>query len=225
MGSKRVPGKVLAPIQGRPLIEYVVQSLQQSEAVGRLIIATSNLPCDNAIADYCDLNNVICYRGSEQNVAERFFELAQRYDWEAFFRVSADSPLLDHRLLDQAAELFDQQPCDFVTNIFPRTFPRGQSIELLRAKTFIESYPHFNDAEDLEHVTRFFYRNCDDYSIRNLRASMDWSHVHMAVDTPEDLRIAKKVLTNMRQSHTMFSLQQKVNLWVEGKDRMRSKVA
>lgn len=225
MGSARVPGKVLSLIKGRPLLEYVVQSLKPSRVVGELIIATSEGASDDAIADWCKLHRVTCYRGSEENVADRFFHLAKAYGWDAFFRVSADSPLIDHRLMDQAAAQFDQQSCDLVTNVCPRTFPRGQSIELLKTKTYVKSYSHFCDAEDLEHVTRFFYKNCGDYEIVNMRSSTDWSHIHMAVDTPADLQIARNVLGNMRQSHTSLSLRQRVALWTEEKNSEELKAA
>ena len=94
MGSARAPGKVLSLIKGRPLLEYVVQSVKPSRVVGELIIATSDGASDDAIADWCNLHRVTCYRGSEENVADRFFQLAKAYGWDAFFRVSADSPCL-----------------------------------------------------------------------------------------------------------------------------------
>ena len=225
MGSARVPGKVLKPIKGRPLLEYVVQSLQQSRVVGELVIATSEGASDDAIAEWCNLRRVTCYRGSEQNVASRFFHLAKAYAWDAFFRVSADSPLIDHRLMDQAATQFNKQRCDLVTNVYPRTFPKGQSIELLKTEVYLKSYSSFCDAEDLEHVTRFFYRNWGNYEIVNMRSPTDWSHIHMAVDTPADWQRAKKVLGNMRQAHTSLSLQQRVALWTEERNSEELKAA
>jgi spore coat polysaccharide biosynthesis protein SpsF len=225
MGSKRLPGKVLAPIQGRPLIDYVLQSLQNCGSTGALIVATSNLSADDAIADYCDLNNVVCYRGPEENVAARFFELTRRYKWDAFFRVSADSPLLDYRLLDQIAEQYVRDPVDLITNVFPRTFPRGQSVELLHSKTFVEAYPMMQDQEDLEHVTRFFYRNAKNYNVKNIHAPKDMGHVHMAVDEDDDLQVAKKVLTKMRRFHWSYTLPQKVALWTEEKRWLGRKAA
>jgi spore coat polysaccharide biosynthesis protein SpsF (cytidylyltransferase family) len=225
MGSERLPGKVLAPIRDRPLLAYLLESLQQWSGIADLIIATSTNSRDDPIADYCDWQDLVCYRGSESNVASRFYELATRHDWEAFFRISADSPLFDYRLLEQAVTLFGQGSCDLVTNIYPRTFPRGQSVELLRTDAFVESYPCMHTDDDREHMTRYFYRNSEKFVIRNLTSEIDSSHLQMAVDTPDDLLVVKRVLAQMRQPHWSYSLEQRMTLWSQQQTIVKRRAA
>ena len=225
MGSKRLRGKVLLPIRNKPLLTYLLESLLQCEGITDIIVATSSNACDDAIAAYCGQQHLVCYRGSELNVASRFYDLAVSHDWDAFVRISADSPLLDHRLIDQAMTLFANGPCDLVTNIFPRTFPRGQSIELMRTGAFLESYPSLHSADDLEHVTPFFYRNSGDYTIRNLALEVDASHLHMAVDTPHDMAVAKRVVERMQREHWTYSLKERMEFWTQEQERVGRQAA
>lgn len=225
MGSARLPGKVLAPIGDRPMLAYLLENLRQCSEIADLIVATSTNSCDDPIADYCERQELVCYRGSESNVASRFYELATCHNWEAFFRINADSPLFDHRLLKRAITLFGQGSCDLVTNIYPRTFPRGQSVELLRTDAFIESYPCMDTDDDREHVTRHFYRNSEKFVIRNLTSEIDSSHLHMAVDTPGDLLVVKRVLTQMQRPHWSYSLEQRMTLWSQQQNIVKRQAA
>ena len=215
MGSKRLPGKVLLPIRSEPLIWYLLESVFQCELVSDIVVATSKNARDDAIASYCEQQNFMCFRGNELNVASRFYELVVSHRWDAFVRISADSPLLDHRLIDQAISMSASSPCDLVTNIFPRTYPRGQSIELLRTETFLKGYSQMFTVEDLEHVTPFFYCHASDYTIQNMASHVDGSHLHMAVDSQHDMVVAEKVIERMQRPHWTYSLKERIDFWVQ----------
>ena len=106
MSSQRLPGKVLMPLAGKPLVQYLLESLEHSAQLGGVVVATSDQPSDAALAHFCREQEVACYRGSLDDVTARLLGAAEWHSFEAIVRVCADSPLLDWRLVDQAVELF-----------------------------------------------------------------------------------------------------------------------
>jgi spore coat polysaccharide biosynthesis protein SpsF len=201
MGSKRCPGKVLRPILGKPLIQYLLESLTHCQRIADIAVATTCEPSDDAIAQFCRKLDVDCHRGSTNHVASRFAHVLHKKSWDGFVRLSADSPLLDHRLVDQAVDLFAQSGCDIVTNVFPRTYPHGQSVELVRADAFARGLAEMTSAADQEHVTPIFYRRCASYSIVNFRASQQLNHVRLVVDTHADLLHITSIVSLLNRAH------------------------
>jgi spore coat polysaccharide biosynthesis protein SpsF len=150
-----------------------------------IVIATSREPADDPIADFCAEQSVDCYRGSCPDVASRFADVVDVYSLDAFVRLSGDSPLLDGEVLRQAVGMFDGD-IDLVTNIYPRSYPRGQSVEILQAECFRRTLPRMNEESDREHVTSFFYQHAEEFRIQNLMQTPPLMDTSMAVDTKED---------------------------------------
>jgi spore coat polysaccharide biosynthesis protein SpsF len=201
MGSLRCPGKVLRPILGKPLIQYLLESLTHCQRIADIVVATTCEPADDAIAQFCRKLDIDCHRGSTNHVANRFAQVLQKKSWEGFVRLSADSPLLDHRLVDQAVDLAAQSGCDIVTNVFPRTYPHGQSVEVVRTDAFDRGLADMMLAEDQEHVTPVFYRRSANYSIVNFRASKPLDHIRLVVDTHEDLLHITSIVSVLSRAH------------------------
>ncbi len=208
MSSTRMPGKVLYPILGQPLIAYLLDSLEQCDHLETIVVATSNDAADDEIDRFCCERGIACHRGSLLNVAERFRGLLSHYQWDAFLRVNADSPLLDHRLVDRACELIAAEHCDFVTNAFPRSFPIGQGIEVMRVETFVRGFKRMSSVEELEHIMRFFYRHAKEYRIINFAANDDYQHVQLAVDTLIDVGVVERILAQMERRHWEYPLEE-----------------
>ena len=181
MSSQRLPGKVLAQLAGRPALGWLLERLDGLPVV----VATSTDSSDDTVAAFCAERGVRYIRGPLDDVAGRFALVVEQLGLEAFVRVNGDSPLLDRRLVDRGLELFCETEPDLATNVFPRTFPRGQSVEVVRAETFFAARPEF-DAEDREHVTRFFYRHPERFRIENFAAPEPYDGPGHALDTPAD---------------------------------------
>jgi spore coat polysaccharide biosynthesis protein SpsF len=128
-------------------------------------------------------------------------------------RVNGDSPLLDHRLVEKAVELFRNGNYDMVTNIMQRTFPPGQSVEVLRSETFRQTYRLMNTTDDLEHVTKFFYRNSEDFKILNFVYDFDCHDVSFAIDTADDLDVFANLVSRMTKPHWEYSLPEILELY------------
>ena len=167
MTSRRLPGKSLRPLCGKPLLQYVLESLAQVEPLAVVVVATSSDPTDDPIADFCKRQGSPCFRGPLDNVAERFRQAARRHQLAGFVRISGDSPLLDSRLVARGVALFQESDADLATNVFPRTYPAGMSVEVVRTATFERVVPGLDEPDDREHVTGYFYRHPEQFRIVN----------------------------------------------------------
>lgn len=213
MGSRRLPGKVLRTITGRPLLRYLLDRLDRCESIREYVVATSSRTTDNPIVAFCAQYGVACTRGSEQDVAGRFLHCASEFGFDSFVRLSADSPLLDMDILSRCARHFEENTCDLVTNIMPRTFPRGQSVEIMRTSSLARAYRLMQDDEDFEHVTRFFYTNPHLFRIENVASGENYGDIHFAVDTEDDLTRVAAIVSKMTKPHWRYGLDDVVCLY------------
>jgi spore coat polysaccharide biosynthesis protein SpsF len=188
MTSKRVPGKVLAPFLGKPLIANVIDRVKAFDPEMRIVLATSTDTEDDPLAIYVESLGIPVIRGARDDVLGRFVKALNEHPCEAFFRVCADSPLLDHRLFAKAVSVYSDHYCDLVTNVFPRSFPAGMSVELVNSGTFAGIEKSTKNPDDREHITRFFYRNYERFIIHNIRCPFPSTDLQsLAVDEPGDL--------------------------------------
>lgn len=212
MGSQRFPGKVLKEIKGKPLLLYLVESMQRCSSVDEIVIATSDDRSDSPIVDFCVEKKISYFTGSLKNVAKRFQDLLAIFHVDAFVRISGDSPLIDHRLVTQAVDIFCKSSCDIVTNVQKRTFPKGQSVEVIRRNLYCTHYPFFVGEYDQEHVTPYFYRNKEKFNIFNLESGNDWGLVQLSIDTPEDFLVIENMIEIMDKPHWKYELQDLMSL-------------
>ncbi len=193
MTSSRYPGKMLAPFLGKPVLAHVVDRLRQSGLQPAIILATSDDRADDPLALYGQSLGIIVERGPRDDVQGRFALVLQKHPCQAFFRVCGDSPLLLPHLFDKAAKSYSENTLDLVTNVFPRTFPVGMSIELINTKTFLELEGRITDGQDREHLTRYFYRHPDQFEICNIECSISPSvESRLAIDELADLKKLEK---------------------------------
>jgi spore coat polysaccharide biosynthesis protein SpsF len=206
LSSSRLPGKMLKLINGKPILKYVIERLQLCENAGGLIVATSSDESDDAINNLCKRIGVKCFRGELNDVASRFSSLIVEEDINSFVRINGDSPMIDNEIVDHAIYLFNKGEYDIVTNVFPRSFPKGQSVEVIKTDVFNPVVLELMTEEDKEHVTTYFYRNSDDYNILNFSMKPELNHIQLSVDTEEDFTEADKILKSMGKSHCAYPL-------------------
>lgn len=212
MSSTRLPGKALRHLQGRPMLQYVIERLTHGELIARTVVCTSDRPEDDAIATFCREQGVACVRGPLENVAARFERALCTHPCAAFVRVCGDSPFIDQTLIDGAIEILARRGLDIVTNNLVRSFPSGQTIEVLRSDTFLDALPRMTEPEHLEHVTRFFYEHAAAYRVHNLFAEERFDEMHLSIDTPTDLYKADAILAAMDRPHWTYRVGEVVEL-------------
>lgn len=187
MSSRRFPGKVLAPLAGEPLIRHVLRAVNEALPGVDCIVVTSVEPSDDPLVAYLATLDVPVFRGSRDDVLDRFRRCLDRHPADVVVRICADSPLLDPEVV-RAVVSAVTAGVDLATTTFPRTFARGQNVEAIRSAALRALDTSALTADDREHVTRFFYRHPDRFRIVNvesgdLRRALD----SLAVDTVDDL--------------------------------------
>ena len=213
MSSQRFPGKVLYKVNGVPLIAFLLERVNRCREVNRIAVATSTDVSDDPIHDYCNANSVTCYRGSLNNVSERFNNIITENNIDAFVRLSGDSPLIDQSIIDKAVSLFRDNDYDIVTNVLRRTYPRGQSVEVLRSSVFLKAFPEIKKEKYCEHVTSYFYDNKDTFRIYNIDSERDMGDIQLSVDTEDDMKMFEQVVSRMNRPQWQYSWEEILSLY------------
>lgn len=178
-------------VAGQPLLARVLERVRQATC-GPPIVATSNEPADDVIAELARCKEVAVFRGALDDVAARAHEAALAFALDTVVRISGDSPFVDPRLIDQVASLGATTAADIATNVFPRSFPPGASVEAITAAALGRIVAETQDPADREHVTAYAYRHPERYRIVNYSAGHGrYAGVALAVDTVEDLERAR----------------------------------
>jgi len=198
MASTRLPGKVLADISGRPMLWHVVSRVQMAKSVDQIIVATSVETADDAIAQFCRDNRIECFRGSETDVLDRFYQAAKRTGAEAVVRVTADCPLIDPHVIDKVIGTYCAGVFDYVTNTLRYTYPDGLDTEVCSLNALEIAWREARLATDREHVTSYL-RNSGRFRIRNVECerALPTRNVRWTVDEPEDLAFVRMVYRHL----------------------------
>ena len=153
MSSKRFKGKVLKKLYNKTVLEKVYHNVKKCKKINKIVIATSIHSSDDKIVKLCKREKINFFRGDLKNVTKRFFKLLGKQKSKYFVRICADSPLLDTQILDKIVNFSKKNDYDVITNVYPRSFPKGQSIEILNKNIFIKNFPLIKNKYDQEHVT------------------------------------------------------------------------
>ncbi len=162
-----------------------------------VVVATSLAAEDDAVADLAQTMKVGCYRGPLEDVAVRLMQATRAAGFDAFVRTNADSPLIDPALIVQGCELFSATRCDLASNVFPRSFPKGMSVEVIDQDAMQRILDATGDPADREHVTRFAYAHPDVFRIRAFEARTQRSGLQLSVDTAEDFSRMEAVIQSL----------------------------
>jgi len=202
MGSKRFPGKSMAPIGGKPLIAHVLIRALEIHQVHRVVLATSFLEEDDVLADYASNEyGVEVYRGDPNDVRSRFFEIIKIFNPRNLVRLTADDPFKDPRLAEEALNILVTNSLDYVSNFSPQCLPVGMDVEAFTAGAFLDSISRFHSQEDLEHVT-VSLRNSGMYRTKSLLYESELSNFRLTIDHPEDLAICQEIYKMLEEAES-----------------------
>lgn len=212
MGSTRLPGKILKQVLGKPLIQFLIERLERIKLKNSIIVATTTNSKDDILIDLCKKLGISTFRGSEEDVLERFFQAATQSKADVIVRICADSPLLDPLLIDEVIEYFLSNSYDYVTTGLERTFPLGMDVEVFSMKSFQSVSEQAKAVEEREHVTPFYYRHPELFRIGIFKAKEDYSKFRWTVDTIEDFEVVSQMLEMLYASHPEFSFSDIIEL-------------
>ena len=194
MDSQRFPGKALTTLAGKRLIEWCVESLLTQDDF-EVILATSDRPDDDPLATWAESRGVQVFRGSRDDVAQRILDCGAQFQLDYFARINGDSPLVNVDLIGRAFQLAKDHQYDIVTNLVPRAFPYGISVEVLNFHTFKHVFKDNSITPHREHITSYFYKNMQLFNYYCIPYDHGNDHdVRLTVDQPEDLERMEKLL-------------------------------
>ena len=212
MGSNRLPGKVLLDLAGEPMITRVVNRVTRAETVNQVMIATTTEPADDALAAICSEKGWTCFRGSQDDVLDRYYLAALAHKADVVVRITSDCPLIEPEIIDQVVRQLTSQPAvDYACNLLPhRTFPRGLDVEAFWMKTLARLWSTDKNPGWREHVTQYLHQNPQEFTMCGLGQEPDMSAMRWTVDTLEDLALIRQIYEAF--GHDNFSLRDVVSL-------------
>ncbi|MFY0642740.1 MAG: glycosyltransferase family protein [Bermanella sp.] len=187
MSSTRLPGKVLMPLIGKPMIYRQIERIRLSKLINEIIILTSTDSSDNEIVEYCELIGCKVFRGDLNNVLSRYIDALKIYSCDHVVRLTGDCPLIDWEVIDATINKHLNTNADYTSNVLPPTFPDGLDVEVIAKKCLQDIGLRAKKEYEKEHVTYFCYQNPDRYHIENYKnINGDESSLRWTVDHKED---------------------------------------
>lgn len=193
MGSTRLPGKVLMELAGKTVLARVVERVSRFESVQSIVVATSVNRENEAIAAECERLGTHCFRGSEDDVLDRYVGAARKHKADAIVRITADCPLIDPEVSDGVVNEFLRRRADYASNVFPRTYPRGLDTEVFTINALEQAWKRSTEAHQREHVTPYLYEHPDVFRLASIQTDADYGSHRWTLDTPEDLELIRSI--------------------------------
>src|SRR4030042_2449084 len=196
MGSTRLPGKVLKKVGGVTLLEYEIKRLKRAKKINKVVVATTISKKDDRIEKLCRQIGVAFFRGSENDVLDRYYQCAIKYpQYKNIVRITGDCPLIDPAVIDEVISFFEKNDFDYASNVEPPTFPDGMDIEIFKNSALKTAAQKAELISDREHVTPYIRRE-KGFKRGNFEAGTDFSHLGPNVDNPEDFEVVTFLIKN-----------------------------
>jgi spore coat polysaccharide biosynthesis protein SpsF len=205
VSSTRLPGKVLRPILGKPMLIRQIERILQTCCMDKLIVATSVNTEDDAIEEVCNAIGIDCYRGSLEDVLDRFYQAAKNFEPEHVIRLTGDCPLADSEVIDQLIEFHIKGDYDYSSNALEPTYPDGLDVEAIRFSALESAWKNAKIPSAREHVTLYLYQNPQMFRIGVLKNTVNLSYLRWTVDEPQDLEVVNQIYESLYPKNPQFT--------------------
>lgn len=205
-GSTRLPNKVLLPLMGKPMLAHVIERVQASQKVDQIILATTTHESDDALAGLADSLGVACYRGSENDVLDRYYQAAKLHQASVVVRITGDCPVIDPAVIDRTIGLFQSDNYAYVNNFLHRTYPDGLDTEVFTFAALETAWQEANLPSEREHVTPYLYKHPEKFPQAGLVQAPDLSHFRWTVDEPVDFEFIQAVYAGLYAQNPLFDM-------------------
>ena len=205
--STRLPGKVLKPILNKPMMQHQIERTRLAAKIGRLVIATSDQSNDDAIAELCASLAADCFRGSLQDVLDRYYQAASHYKPCHVVRMTCDCPLIEPRIIDETIARHLRDGNDYTTAGHESGYPHGLNAEVMRFEALAAAWREAQSPDDREHVTLFIKRHPERFRSGHLVSPTDYSELRWTVDTADDFTFVTQVYEALYPAHPHFTME------------------
>ena len=193
MGSTRLPGKVLKKLNGITVLESLLNQLNYSKLLNDKIIATTSNSEDDVIVNFCKSKEIKCFRGSQDDVLDRYYNCAKKFSINTIIRITSDCPLMDPQVIDDVIDFYLKNSYDYVNNFYKRTYPYGNDVEIFSIKVLEKVWEKATKLSEREHVTPYIYNNPDEFSLGWIENKENLSEFHWTIDRREDLIFVQNI--------------------------------
>ena len=203
--SRRLPNKVLMPILGAPMLARQIERVKRARRIDRIVLATSVEPEDQAVADIAGMTGVSAYRGSLDDVLDRYYQAAaqQKPDWVV--RLTGDCPLADPAVIDAVISATIEGDFDYGTNAIQPTWPDGLDCEVMRFTALERNWREASSTVEREHVTPYIYNHPEVFRIHHVKGSEDLSGLRWTVDEPRDFAFVSAIYEALYPGNAAFT--------------------
>ncbi len=207
MDSGRLPGKVLMDLEGQPLLYHIVMRLKQCPLLDTIIIATSEEPSDEPIVSFCQKHNFSYFAGSKDNVLDRYYQAAKKFQLDIIVRITGDCPLIDPEVADRTIRYYlnHQDKFDYVSNARPPTYPDGLDTEVFPFETLKTLWGKATKKYQQEHVTALIGED-KSFRVGNVENRQDISHFRWIVDYRQDLEFVREIYRRLYTPGKVFCM-------------------
>jgi spore coat polysaccharide biosynthesis protein SpsF len=204
-GSSRFPKKIFEKINGISVIQSHVNQLKFSKFADNLIVATTNKKDDELVVKFAIENNLNYFCGEENDVLDRYYHCAKKFNLSDIIRVSSDAPLIDPKILDQTIEYYLKNDYDYVSNFYEKTFPVGNEVEIFQYNVLEDCWKNAKKHSEREHVTPYIYNNPKKFNIGFIKFKKNISYLHWTIDRKEDLVFVKEVFSRIQNRPVLLA--------------------
>lgn len=205
MGSERLPGKVIKPILGKPMILYVLDRLSKSKYLNNIILATSLLDSELPLIEIVSEAGYEVFRGDENNVLKRYYDANKKYKGDIIIRVTGDCPMIDPYIVDNVISYYLAYDYDYVRLDVPNTFIRGFDVEVFSKDALdrvFEKVSEIDDKQYKEHVTLYMYKHPNEFKVGYVKGDKLYNkNYRLCVDTEEDFEVISKVYDHFQDEY------------------------
>jgi len=207
MTSTRLPGKVMMPVLGKPILYYLVERLKSVPSIDEIVLATTLNKTDDKIIEFAISENISYFRGSEDDVMLRVVEAADSVDADIVVEITGDCPIIDPQIVEQTILMYRANNADYVSNGHVRSFPDGMDTQVFALDVLKKSLSMTNELLDHEHVTLHIRNNPQLFTKINFVAppELDWPELGLTLDEQNDYDLLKIIIEHFSQENILFS--------------------
>ena len=225
MGSTRLPGKVMLPLSGAPLILRMYERVSFSKAAGRIVVAITDDNADDKLYKYLLQNDIETFRGNSLDLLDRHYQTAKKFNTDAVVKIPSDCPIIDPKIIDKVILYYinNIKKFDFVSNLHPPSYPDGNDVEVMSFAALENSWINAKKDFEREHTTPYFWENPDKFAIGNVlwEKNLNYSMTHrFTIDYKEDYEFIKRVYDELYEKNNKFGLDEILEL-LESKPEIR----
>ena len=213
MNSSRLPGKIMLKACGKTMLELMIERIQRSKKLDKVIIATTTNPKDDTIEEFCIDKKIEYFRGSEEDVLSRYKHTADKFGSDIIVRICSDCPLIDPKIIDETISVYLSNKYDFVNTLSPnpRSFPDGMGIEVFSHSILNEAFQKAKKLSEREHVTFFMWMQPEKFAVHRLDCKQDFSKYRLNLDYVEDYNLIKSIFENLYTLNHQFTMEDIIN--------------